>query len=69
MKKVIIIILSLVSLTLICCLIINAVNTKKKDMALSINSINNYVIGNNERKISQVLYFTRDNIYNQTSLV
>ena len=69
MKKIIIIILSVVSLTLICCLIINAVNTKKKDMALSINSINNYVIGNNERKISQVLYFTRDNIYNQTSLV
>lgn len=69
MKKIIIIILSVVSLALICCLIINSVNGKKKDAALSINNINNYVIGNEERRISQVLYFTRDNIYNQPSLV
>lgn len=69
MKKIIIIILSVISLALICFLIINAVNGKKKDMALSINTINNYAIGNSERRISQVLYFTRDNIYNQKALV
>lgn len=69
MKKIIIIILSVVSLTLGVCLAINVFNRKKKDMALSINTINNYVIGNSERRINQVLYFTRDNIFNQTSLV
>ena len=69
MRKVIIIILSIVSLALTICLVINACSNKKKDKVLSVNMANNYSIGGGDRKISQVLYFTRDNIYNTTSLV
>ena len=69
MKKIIIIILSIITLTLVICLILNSCNNKKKDLALSINKANNYCIGNNERRINQVLYFTRDNIFNTANIV
>ncbi len=69
MKKIIVIILSIVSLALVVCIFINACSNKKKDKVLSINMANNYSIGGGDRKINQVLYFTRDNIFNTTSLV
>ena len=69
MKKIIAGILISVTLILSVCLIVNSCKNKKKDMALSINCVNNYCVGNNERRIKQVLYFTRDNIYNTTNLV
>ena len=69
MKKIITGILIGITIILSVCLIVNSCKNKKKDMALSINSANNYCVGNNERKIKQVLYFTRDNIFNTTNLV
>ena len=69
MKKILIMILSAITLLLVICLIINSCGNKKKDKVLSVNYANNYSLSNNERRINQVLYFTRDNIYNTTSLV
>ncbi len=69
MKKIIIIILVAISTVLATCIIINVCRKDRTDYALSNKTINNYTIGNDERRISQVLYFNRDNIYNNYNIV
>lgn len=69
MKKIIIIILIAISTVLATCIIINVVKKDKSDSCLSTRTINNYTVGENDRRISQVLYFTRDNIYNNYDIV
>lgn len=69
MRKVLIIVLSIVSIMLVTCLVINFTSKKKSDEVLSLRMLNNYTVGDNERRISHVLYFTRDNIYNNKEIV
>ncbi|MCR5462534.1 MAG: hypothetical protein K6E87_05650 [bacterium] len=69
MKKIIITILITISTALTACLILNGCKAKKKDEALSIKMINNYIITDKDRRINQVLYFTRDNIFNNYDIV
>jgi len=69
MRKIIIIILVAISTILATCIIINVVKKDKKEYVLSNRMINNYTVGNDERRISQVLYFNRDNIYNNSDIV
>ena len=69
MKKTIISILSFTTIALIFSLVLNGCKLKKKDSYLSIRTINNYAINNEDRRINQVLYFTRDNIYNNFDIV
>ena len=69
MKKTILSILGVITLILSMCFVLNACKLKKKDYVLSLRNINNYTIGDSERKISQVLYFSRDNIYNNMDIV
>ena len=69
MKKVLIIVLSFISIVLVICLIVNLTTKNKNDEVLSVRTLNNYTVGNKERRINQVLYFTRDNIYNNKEIV
>ena len=69
MKKIIITILITITTALTACLILNGCKAKKKDEALSIKMINNYIITDKDRRINQVLYFTRDNIFNNYDIV
>lgn len=69
MKKAIITILITTTLTLIFSLVLNGCKLKKKDGALSLRMINNYCLNDSDRRINQVLYFTRDNIYNNFDIV
>ena len=69
MRKIIITILLSVTAALSACLILNGCKGKKKDEALSLKMINNYIITDKDRRINQVLYFTRDNIFNNYDIV
>ena len=69
MRKIIIIILVAISTVLAACIIINVVRKDKKDYVLTNRMINNYTVGEDERRINQVLYFNRDNIYNNYDIV
>lgn len=69
MRKTILSIFLSVTLLLGLSLILNGCKLKKKDYALSIKNMNNYSINDEERRISQVLYFTRDNIFNTSDIV
>jgi TATA-box binding protein (TBP) (component of TFIID and TFIIIB) len=69
MRKTIVSIFLSVTLLLAISLILNGCKLKKKDYALSIKNMNNYSINDEERRITQVLYFTRDNIFNSDSIV
>jgi len=69
MKKIMIIILIAISAILTTCILINVLGKNKTDYCISNRMINNYTVGDNERRISQVLYFNRDNIYNNSDIV
>jgi len=69
MRKTIVSIFLSITLLLAISLILNGCKLKKKDYALSIKNMNNYSINDEERRITQVLYFTRDNIFNSDSIV
>lgn len=69
MRKIIITILVTITTALSACLILNGCKSKKKDEALSVKMINNYIITDKDRRINQVLYFTRDNIFNNYDIV
>ena len=69
MKKSIITILITTTLLLMVSFVLNGCKSKIKDSYLSIKMINNYSIGDENRRINQVLYFNRDNIYNNADIV
>ena len=62
MKKIMIIILIAISAILTTCILINVLGKNKTDYCISNRMINNYTVGDNERRISQVLYFNRDKV-------
>lgn len=69
MRKIILTILLVATSILSLSLVLNGCKSKDKDQALSIKMINNYIITDKDRRINQVLYFTRDNIFNNSDIV